>query len=80
MEREDRGISWIYTTSQRNWQGNFKGTSKGNSSDTECYNCHKKGHMQRIVGQREEAEKGRDPRARKDQIGQDVHIKLEKIL
>ena len=24
---------------------NFQGTSKGNSSDMECYNCHKKGHM-----------------------------------
>ena len=39
-----------------------------------------KGTWQRIVGQREEAEKGRDQRAGKDQIRQDAHIKLEKIL
>ena len=34
---------------------------------------------QRIVGQKGEAEKGRDQRARRDQIGQDEHIKLKKI-
>ena len=24
---------------------NYKSASKNNNSDTECYNCHKKGHM-----------------------------------
>ena len=40
----------------------------------------RKGTWQRIAGQKGEAKKGRDQKARKDQIGQDVHIKLEKIL
>ena len=40
----------------------------------------RKGTWQRIAGQKGEAEKGRDQKARKDQIRQDVHIKLEKIL
>jgi hypothetical protein len=40
----------------------------------------RKGTWQRIAGQKGEAEKDRDQRARKDQIGQDTHIKLEKIL
>ena len=40
----------------------------------------KKGTWQRIVGRKGEAEKDRDQRAGKDQIGKDAHIKLEKIL
>ena len=40
----------------------------------------KKGTWQRIAGQKEEEGKDRDRRAGKDQIGQDAHIKLEKIL
>ena len=40
----------------------------------------RKGTWQRIAGPKEEAERARDRRAEKDQIGQDEHIKLEKIL
>ena len=40
------GESSSYTLQARGTgKGNFKSASKGNSSDTECYNCHKKGHM-----------------------------------
>jgi hypothetical protein len=40
----------------------------------------RKGTWRRIVGQKGEAEKDKDRRAGKDQIGQDEHIKLVKIL
>jgi hypothetical protein len=40
----------------------------------------RKGTWPRTAGPKEEAEKARDRRAGKDQIGQDEHIKLVKIL
>jgi len=40
----------------------------------------RKGTWERTAGPKEEAEKARDQRAGKDQIGQDDCIKLEKIL
>jgi len=39
----------------------------------------RKGIWQRTVGPKEEAERDKDRRAGKDQIGQDEHIKLVKI-
>jgi len=40
------GESQGYTLQARGTgKGKFKGASKFNSSETECYNCHKKGHM-----------------------------------
>ena len=58
----------------------LKAQAKGTALTQSVTIATRKGTWQRIVGQREEAKKGRDQRARKDQIGQDTHIKLEKIL
>ena len=60
-------------------KGILKVPTKGTALTQSVIIATRKGTWQRIVGQKGEAKKDRDQRARKDQIGQDAHIKLEKI-
>ena len=46
-------------------KGNFKGASKFNSSETECYNCHKKGHMAKDCWAKGGGREGQGPKGRK---------------
>ena len=60
------GDSSSYTLQARGTgKGNYKGASKGNSSDTECYNCHKKGHMAKDCWAKGGGREGQGPKGRK---------------
>jgi len=60
------GESQGYTLQARGTgKGNFKGASKYNSSETECYNCHKKGHMAKDCWAKGGGQEGQGPKGRK---------------
>ena len=46
-------------------KGNFKGTNKGNCSDPECYNCHKKGYMAKDCWEKGGGQEGQGPKGQK---------------
>jgi len=58
----------------------LKAPAKGTALTQSVTIATRKGTWRRIVGLKEEAGKDRDRRAGKDQIGQDVHTKLGRIL
>ena len=52
---------------------------KDKKKDCECYNCKKRGHMAKIVGQKEEEWREKGQKEGRDQIGK-KQIRLKKSI